>query len=93
MNPSIIKPPMEGNICYQEGDTIPCIALRHLEEIGIEEHKASHEAWIKARKAEEEFWNSLKKEIIAKGISGVLMLLIIILGLAWTGLLTKIGVR
>lgn len=49
---------------------------------GIENHREYHEAVIKAKKAEEEFWIDLKKEILKKGLFGVL---IIAGGLLWIG--------
>lgn len=49
---------------------------------GAENHREYHEAIIKAKKAEEDFWIDMKKEIIKKGLIGFL---VILLGLTWLG--------
>ena len=50
---------------------------------GVGNHREYHEAAIKAKQAEEDFWVDLKKEIIKKGLFGVL---IIVIGLIWLGI-------
>lgn len=49
---------------------------------GVDKHREYHEAIIKAKKAEEEFWIDLRQEVIKKGIVGALVILI---GLIWLG--------
>jgi hypothetical protein len=58
-------------------------------ETDFDGHRKAHEAMIRAAEAEENFWNGLKDEIIKKGILG---LIIICLGLMFTGALIKLGV-
>jgi hypothetical protein len=48
-------------------------------------HREAHEAWLKAKKAEEDFYVSLKTEIMKKGIAGIFAIIALILGLALTG--------
>lgn len=55
---------------------------------GPEAHRVAHEAMIKASVAQERFWNELKIDIAKKGVWG---LLIILLGLALTGVIAKAG--
>lgn len=52
-------------------------------------HRRAHEAMIRAAQAEENFWNELKEEVIKKGVIG---LIIICLGLLFTGALVKLGI-
>jgi hypothetical protein len=72
--------------------------LRQLEEIsyafpaGPHKHREEHEAWMEAKKAEKDFYNSLKQEIMKKGVAGIIGLVLIIIGLAVTGLMAKFGV-
>lgn len=54
-------------------------------------HREAHEAWMEAKRAEKEFYDNMKKAIMEKGITGFFTLIIIIIGLALTGLLTKLG--
>lgn len=56
---------------------------------GPEPHRIAHESMIKASAAQERFWNELKLDIAKKGLWG---LLVIIVGLALTGILVKFGV-
>ena len=48
-------------------------------------HRLAHEAWIEAKEAEKDFYESLKMEVMKKGVAGIFTLIIIILGLALTG--------
>lgn len=59
---------------------------------GIEEHRNYHLAKAEAAKAEKEFWQTAKTEILRKGISGALHLLGVIVLLAAVGLFAKIGI-
>jgi hypothetical protein len=52
---------------------------------GPEHHRAAHEAWIKAKHAEEKFWMELKLDLAKKGTWAVL---IIVLGLVVLGCIT-----
>lgn len=52
---------------------------------GPVKHRESHEAWMAAKKAEKDFYDSLKQEVMKKGVAGVFAILAIILGLAITG--------
>jgi hypothetical protein len=47
---------------------------------------------MEAKKAEKDFYNSLKQEIMKKGVAGIIGLVLIIIGLAVTGLMAKFGV-
>lgn len=49
---------------------------------GVDKHREYHEAVIKAKKAEESFYVDLKKEVIKKGLFGVI---VILSGLIWLG--------
>jgi len=49
-------------------------------------HREAHEAWIAAKEAEANFYTSLRTEVMKKGVAGIFSLLVIILGLALTGL-------
>lgn len=48
-------------------------------------HREAHEAWIAAKEAEKNFYDNLKLEIMKKGVTGTITVLVIILGLALTG--------
>ena len=52
-------------------------------------HRAAHEALIKAKNAEAEFWMELKLDIAKKGVWGTITLII---GLIAIGIATKTGV-
>ena len=56
---------------------------------GPSNHRAAHEAWIKAKHAEAEFWTELKLDIAKKGAWGIITL---ITGLLILGIATKTGV-
>ena len=56
---------------------------------GTANHRAAHEAWINAKRAEAEFWMELKLDIAKKGVWGILA---IIFGLIAVGISTKTGV-
>lgn len=58
-------------------------------ETDFDGHRKAHEAMIRAAQAEENFWNDLKAEVIKKG---VITLIVICLGLLFTGALVKLGV-
>jgi hypothetical protein len=66
--------------------------LYDLEEIanafpdGPLKHREAHEAWMEAKKSEKAFYDSLKTEVMKKGVAGIFAILAIILGLAVTGL-------
>lgn len=55
---------------------------------GASAHKLAHQAMIDAANAEQEFWQSLKKEVISKSIWGILRILGILI---FAGLLAKAG--
>lgn len=55
---------------------------------GVEAHRMSHEAMIKAAQAEEKFWTEMKLDLAKKGTWG---LLIILMGLMLAGLSVKLG--
>lgn len=58
---------------------------------GPHKHREAHESWMEAKKAEKEFYDNMKKAVMEKGITGFFTLIIIIIGLAITGLLAKLG--
>lgn len=51
-------------------------------------HREAHEEMIKAARAQAEFWNELKLDVVKKGVWGIL---IVVVGLVFTGLLAKLG--
>jgi len=53
---------------------------------GIDKHRQFHEAATAAKNAEKEFYDSLKTEVMKKGVAGIFAVIVIILGLALTGL-------
>ena len=56
---------------------------------GIEGHRKAHEAMIAAAKAEQEFWQDLRKDVAKKSIWGILHILtVLVLGT----LAVKLGV-
>lgn len=57
---------------------------------GPDRHREVHEAWMKAKKAEEAFWLEIKLEAAKKGIWGSI---IILLGLILAGLTTKVYLK
>jgi hypothetical protein len=57
---------------------------------GPTKHREAHEAWIQAKEAEKHFYDSLKEEVLKKGVAGVFAILVIILGLALSGLATEL---
>ena len=71
------------------------IALAMLDDLasafpdGPANHRTAHEAWIKAKHAEAEFWMQLKLDIAKKGVWGIL---VVILGLIAVGFSTRTGV-
>lgn len=52
-------------------------------------HRRYHEEMIAAARAQTAFWNDLKNELVRKGLFG---LLVIALGLMFTGLMVKTGI-
>ena len=58
---------------------------------GPEKHREYHQKLINAAKAEEEFWQTAKVELLKRGISGVLYILGIVAGLVLLGLSAKFG--
>lgn len=52
-------------------------------------HRRYHEEMIAAAKAQTAFWTDLKNELVRKGLFG---LLVIALGLMFTGLMVKTGI-
>ena len=71
------------------------VALEILDELlnafpdGPINHRTAHEALIKAKRAEAEFWMELKLDIAKKGVWGIITLII---GLIAIGIATKTGV-
>ena len=59
---------------------------------GVENHCDYHKSKIEAAKAEKEFWDTAKKEIIKKGIGGLFHLVWIIGGLILIGASVKYGI-
>ena len=57
---------------------------------GPSKHREIHEAWMSAKRAETEFWNSLKLDLIKKGLWGIIIVLV---GLVLVGITTKLGVH
>lgn len=72
-----------------------CPCAKRLEDLerafpeGPYNHRAAHEAWIEAKKAEADFWRELKLEIAKKGALGLLYLLGL---LALVGAAAKLGI-
>ncbi len=58
---------------------------------GPEKHREYHQKLINAAKAEEEFWQTAKVELLKRGISGALYILGIVGGLVLLGLSAKFG--
>lgn len=58
---------------------------------GLEKHRDYHQAKINAAKDEAEFWKAAKLELTKVGVSTIAGVLKIILGLAFVGLLYKLG--
>ncbi len=58
-------------------------------DVDYEGHRRFHEEKVKALKAEEEFWQALKLEIVKKGVWS---LLVILCGLVMLGLSVKLGI-
>lgn len=58
---------------------------------GPEKHREYHQKLINAAKAEEEFWQTAKVELLKRGISGVLYILGLVGGLVLLGLSAKFG--
>jgi len=58
---------------------------------GPEKHREYHQKLINAAKAEEEFWQTAKVELLKRGISGILYILGIVAGLVLLGLSAKFG--
>lgn len=56
---------------------------------GPSSHRAVHEAWLKAKNAEAEFWLELKLDIAKKGVWGIITIMV---GLLVIGFATKTGV-
>lgn len=56
---------------------------------GPSNHRAAHEAWLKAKNAEAEFWLQLKLDIAKKGVWGIITVMV---GLLVIGFATKTGV-
>lgn len=75
----------EGCPCLQK-----IIELERAFPDGPDNHRIAHEAWIRAKQAEEEFWKELKMEIAKKGTLGFLYL---VGGLILIGAATKLGIN
>lgn len=58
---------------------------------GPEKHREYHQKLINAAKAEEEFWQTAKVELLKRGISGALYILGVVAGLVLLGLSAKFG--
>lgn len=58
---------------------------------GTVNHRNAHEQMIAAAKAEERFWSELYLDAAKRGVAGVAWLIVILLGLAITGLAFKLG--
>ena len=58
--------------------------------IDADGHRKYHEALIRSAKLQEEFWRDLRGDLLRKGIWAVIL---IVVGLAVTGLTTKLGVK
>ena len=58
---------------------------------GPEKHREYHQKLINAAKAEEEFWQTAKVEIIKRGVGGLLWVLSVVFGLILLGLSAKFG--
>jgi hypothetical protein len=58
---------------------------------GPEKHAEYHQKLINAAKAEEEFWQTAKVEIIKRGVGGLLWVLSVVFGLILLGLSAKFG--
>lgn len=58
----------------------------------LEGHCRAHEAQIKAKEAEEAFWQAAKSEAIKNGVAGLFAVLKIVAILAFVGLAFKLGV-
>lgn len=59
---------------------------------GIEGHRLYHMQKAEAAKAEKEFWQTARTEILRKGISGLLHLIGVIVLLSAIGLSAKLGI-
>lgn len=59
-------------------------------EIDAETHRQYHEALIRSAKQQEAFWQSLKEDLIKKGVWAVIL---VVIGLIVTGLGVKLGFR
>lgn len=55
---------------------------------GPANHRSAHEAWMKAKQTEAEFWSELKLDIAKKGVFSIM---IIVVGLLAIGLSVKLG--
>lgn len=92
MSEIIDKRVLDRKACQKDCDILHKIdEILHAFPDGIHNHREAHVAWIESKRAEKEFYTTLKKEIMTKGIAGVFSLLIIVLGLAVTGVLSKLG--
>lgn len=58
---------------------------------GPEKHREYHQKLINAAKAEEEFWQTAKVELLKRGITGVLYVIGVACGLILLGLSAKFG--
>lgn len=59
---------------------------------GVKSHCDYHKSKIEAAKAEKEFWDTAKKEVIKRGVGGFLSLLGILFVLAMLGASAKYGI-
>lgn len=56
-------------------------------------HREYHQRKIDAAKAEEQFWITAKGELFKRGLSAFLTVVAVVIGLAVTGFLYKLGIK
>ncbi len=59
---------------------------------GPDAHGEYHRGLIKAAQAQEEFWRAAKLKLLDHGITGILWVIVFVLGLALLGVFSKFGI-